>query len=222
MDKQKIEKALYLINMDMDDTEVLYKDFENNSSTSLIEEFMGNIVSELEVELIASSTNSAERLVIGQAKLLLNKTEQRLSEIGDWLPELVKSNKLKNGEDELGITVQRRLLNTTQSRYRALKYMQKMLANFLSAFETGDKNLLKKSEDNVESLTRTSKLAQIDRVLDNYGDTLTNRDLMKIFHVERNALYRYRREGYLKASPVKNNKVIYLKSDVREFMMIRT
>ncbi|MCE5320665.1 MAG: helix-turn-helix domain-containing protein [Bacteroidales bacterium] len=61
----------------------------------------------------------------------------------------------------------------------------------------------------------------IDDSLSNYGDYITVKDMENIFHVKRNTIYRWEKEGYFNRCSPSNKSVRYEKKAIQRYLLSR-
>lgn len=218
--QQALENALILADMDFDRIlNTVNNDFEESIDSYLI--YIRQLGSDFEMALSSLVLNSTATQISTFAQLNLKKIDLAIRAIKVFNDLCIKyqkdiDNSFSNREIIYGT-----FKPIQQAHLSELKYIKGLLNTTIDsingkAIQTEPSTNCKIEPDKDTKINETNT----EDILSEFGETLSIKDLEKIFRCTRSTLYRWETEGRIKRCSARGKTVLYKKGDITRLLGI--
>lgn len=221
MNKIKLDRVLYILDMDITDIEVLFSKTEEGNDVR-IQQFFEDIINDYESELINHLSNGTSDQLVNQLKVIVTRIDNSLKTIECWFPKLHKDY-ISRTDNQTDVETKQKVYDivfkSNRIRYNAIKMLRSKLMLLFTTLE--DKNNETTCiEDKVVNVINNEKITAIDKRLSNYDELMSMCDVCEVLKIQRNAVSNYIKDGFIKKVSQKGKRILIPKVEIRNYLLM--
>ncbi|MDP4276334.1 MAG: helix-turn-helix domain-containing protein [Bacteroidota bacterium] len=210
--QQALENALILA--DMDFNRILYtvnNDFEESIDSYLI--YVRQLGSDFELALSSLVLYSSAAQISTFALINLKKIDLAIKAIKVFDDLCIKYQKDIDNSFSNREIIYKTFKPIQQAHLSQLVYIKELLNSTMDSIN----GKTTQTEGSVEEVAKVSKI-ETENLLSEFAETLSIKDIEKIFHCTRSTIYRWEMEGRFKRCSPKGKTVLYKKEDIKRIL----